>query len=167
MKNLRPLRPALALVVAFLLSAFSLPPSAFSAPASAVTLTRVLPGYQTADHFKRISEYFDAKENPSGQILLRTNPTSRDGYYFLLRLKNTGPALTAAAAELQLITPASPNVVTHTFPIATLPTGSRIVQLGLTGPDWPDAQAHPVAWQLRLLTADGTELLRHHSHLWQ
>ncbi len=161
MKNLRLVR---LLFCAFSLSAFS--PSAFPA-APAVTLTRILPGYQTADHFKRISEYLDGQENRSGQILLRSQPASRDGYYFLLRIENPDTAQHNLVAELQLIAPDAPTAKTHTFPLATLPTGSRIVQLGLTGSDWPDAKAHPVAWQLRLLAADGTELLRRQSHLWK
>jgi hypothetical protein len=141
--------------------------SAVRLAAADLTTVRIWPAYRTADSFERISEFFDGKENTGGQTYLRSQPAAREGFYFLTRIKNPGTPLENVRVELSVITPASsePKVFTA-FPPATVPTGSHVFQIGLTGTDWPDATANPVAWQLRLLTADGQELLRTQSFLW-
>ena len=148
-----------------------LPLSAFAAadknaaPAP-VELVRLWPGYRTAESFDRISEYFTNEENTGAQIILRTQPKERAGYYFLLRVKNAAP-LAGARIELDLITAAAPRPQTHTFTPASLPAGKPVINLGVTGADWPGGpDAHPVAWRLRLLAADGRELLSEQSFLW-
>jgi hypothetical protein len=142
---------------------------AFSQNLAAADLTavRVWPAYRTAASFERISEFIDGRENTSGQTILRSQPATRDGFYFLTRLKNSGPALENIRVELDILTPVSPEPrrIT-TFAATTIPAGSHVFQIGLTGTDWPDAQVQPVAWQLRLLNAEGRELLREQSFLW-
>jgi hypothetical protein len=135
--------------------------------AADLTAVRVWPGYRTAESFERISEYLDGKENAGGQIYLRSQPATREGLYFLTRVKNTGAALENVSVELNVITPASaePKRI-NTFAPTRIPAGSHVFQIGLTGTDWTDPAAHPVAWQLRLLSADGQELLREQSFLW-
>jgi hypothetical protein len=135
--------------------------------AADLTVVRVWPAYRAAASFERISEFFDGRENTGGQTVLRSQPATRDGFYFLTRLKNKGPALANVRVELDILTPASPEPrrVT-TFAATTIPAGSHVFQIGLTGTDWPDAQLQPVAWQLHFLNADGQELLREQSFLW-
>jgi hypothetical protein len=42
------------------------------------------------------------------------------------------------------------------------------MNLGLTGADWPGGeQAHPVAWKLELVAADGRVLAAEKSFLWE
>jgi hypothetical protein len=141
--------------------------SAVRLAAADLTTVRIWPAYRTADSFERISEFFDGKENTGGQTYLRSQPAAREGFYFLTRIKNPGTPLASVRVELSVITPASSEPkVFNTFPPATVPTGSHVFQIGLTGTDWPVATANPVAWQLRLLNADGQELLRDQSFLW-
>jgi hypothetical protein len=52
-----------------------------------IEVVRVWPEYRTAESFDRISEYFTGRENPGNQIILRTRPESRAGFYFFTRLK--------------------------------------------------------------------------------
>jgi hypothetical protein len=133
---------------------------------SSVEVVRLWPGYRTDESFDRISEYFTDKENTGAQLLLRTQPKERAGYYFLLRVKNAAP-LAGARIELDLITAAAPRPKTHTFTPASLPAGKPVLNLGVTGADWPGGpDAHPVAWRLRLLAVDGRELLSEQSFLW-
>ncbi|MGC4071291.1 MAG: hypothetical protein QM760_01975 [Nibricoccus sp.] len=135
--------------------------------AADLATVRIWPGYRTAESFERMSEFFDGKENSGGQILLRSQPATREGFYFLTRIKNTGTALENVSIELTVITPSSADPKRFTnFAITRVPAGSHVFQIGLTGTDWPDATAHPVAWQLRLLNAEGQELLREQSFLW-
>jgi hypothetical protein len=135
--------------------------------AADLTAVRVWPGYRTAESFERISEFFDGQENTGRQTVLRSQPATREGFYFLTRIKNAGPVLENVRVELNVITPASaePKRITS-FATTTVPVGNHVFQIGLTGADWPDATAQPVAWQLRLLSADGQELLREQSFLW-
>ncbi len=150
----------LALTIALLFSAARLAAADLSA-------VRIWPAYRTADSFERISEFFDGKENTGGQTYLRSQPAVREGFYFLTRIKNPGTPLENVRVELSVITPASADPkVFAAFPAATIPTGSHVFQIGLTGADWPDATTNPVAWQLRLLSADGRELLKEQSFLW-
>ena len=135
--------------------------------AADLTAVRVWPAYRTADSFERISEFFNGQENSSGQTLVRSQPNIRDGFYFLTRIKNTGPAIMDVRIEVSVIMPASPEPRRITrFAATTVPTGNHVFQIGLTGTDWPDAQVQPVAWQIRILDTEGRELLREQSFLW-
>lgn len=147
-------------LVALLLAALASPLSAAD-----VQIARVWPGYRTAESFERISEYFTGRENSGRDIILRTQPSAREGFYFLTRLANRAAAIEGATFELSVISPTSALPRTHRF-VANIPAGSRAFQLGLTGNDWPDPQAEPVAWQVIVWGPDGTELARKHSFLW-
>lgn len=138
-----------------------------AAPAFAADLTivRVLTGWRDAASFKRISEYFDGKENTGGEAVLRTHPDQRAGYYFLVRVTNPGAARTVQA-RLELIRALDAKPVVHTFTPA-LGAGDTVFHLGLTGADWPDAKANPVAWKLELADADGRVLATAKSYLWE
>jgi hypothetical protein len=136
------------------------------AASTGVEFVRVWPGWQDASAFDRISEYFTGHENPGRRTILRTHPEARAGFYFLVRARNSGAALTGATFNLQVIAPDSPDAKTYTFP-AKLSDGATVFQLGLTGADWPGPKTHPVAWQLRLLAADGAVLAKAQSFLWE
>jgi hypothetical protein len=138
---------------------------ATSARAADVTFVRVWPGYRTAESFDRISEYLGGQENTGGQTVLRSQPAQRDGFYFLVRLKNAGEAIAGASVELNVITPASATPRTLTF-ATDLPAGQHVFQCGLTGADWPDATAHPVAWKIVIRAPGGAELSSTQSFLW-
>ena len=133
--------------------------------AAGTEMVRVFTGWRDAASFQRVTEYLDGKENTGGIIVLRSQSGSRAGFYWLVRLKNDGEPLAGAKFELQVITPTSPEAKTFTFP-ADVTAGSPLYQLGLTGADWPGAKSRPVAWQLRLLAADGKTLIAKESFLW-
>jgi hypothetical protein len=128
-------------------------------------IVRTWPGYRTAETFSRVSEYFTGRENTGGQTYLRSQPAQREGYYFLLRVKNGSDALTSASLELNLITARSPEPVTYRYPVA-VPAGQHVFQVGLTGSDWPNPEETPVAWQLVIRDAEGAVLVSDQSFLW-
>ncbi|KXU37923.1 hypothetical protein AXK11_01900 [Cephaloticoccus primus] len=139
---------------------------------AALELVRIWPGWRSADSFLRLSEYFGGGENRSGQTILRSQPSERGGFYFLTRIKNPGAEWADVRFELQVIRPDSPHAKTYTF-AATLTAGSHAYNLGLTGSDWTGwdgkspEDTQPVAWRLRLLDAQGRELLSKSSFLWR
>jgi hypothetical protein len=138
---------------------------ALGVSAAEIAIVRVWPSYRTADSFERISEYFGGSENSSRRTVLRTQAGERAGYYFLVRVANSGPAQAGCTWQLQVILPtaAQPHVLTFK---TDFPAGKRVYELGLTGSDWPNAHAEPVAWKLVLLAADGHELVSQQSFLW-
>jgi len=136
-----------------------------AASAAEVAFVRIWPAWREADSFVRISEYFGGGENTGRQTVLRTQVGERSGFYFLVRTRNPGTAITGAKFELKVIKPDSPVTRTYTFP-ATVPAGGHVFNLGLSGADWPGKDVQPVAWQLRLLAADDRELGSGQSFLW-
>ena len=136
-------------------------------PASAADLTiiRAFTGWRAADSFKHISEYFNGREDTHGETMLRTHPDQRAGYYFLLRIANSGTPV-AVKLTVQLIMPAGHQSTTFTF-ATELKSGVQVLNLGLTGEDWPDAKANPVAWKLDVATPDGRVLATEKSYLWE
>lgn len=136
---------------------------ASAASAADVKFVRVWPDYRTADSFTRVGEYFGGKEH-TPELLVRSQPAARDGFYFLARFKSS-EALPGAILAIETIQPGSDIPSVH-FLSVDLPQGSRAILAGLTGNDWPSAKVKPSAWRLRLLSAGGTELARQQSFLW-
>jgi hypothetical protein len=139
--------------------------SAGLARAAEVEFVRVWPKWRDAESFKRISEYFDGQENTGSQVVLRSHPEIRSGFYFLARVTHSGPAFSAAKVVLTLITPDSPKAKTYTF-MTALSAGDTVFNLGLTGADWAGETVHPVAWKIEVVTTDGRLLGAAKSFLW-
>ncbi len=136
------------------------------ARAADAEFVRVWPGWRDADAFDRIAEYFGGSETHGKQLVLRTHAETRAGYYFLLRVKNAA-ALAGATFQVSVIRPDAPEPKVFSFPTA-LPEKETVLQLGLTGADWPGGKkANPVAWKIALLAADGRTLAEHKSFLWE
>lgn len=133
------------------------------APAAEVKLVRVWPEYRSAASFVRIAEYFGGKES-APELIVRSQPEARDGYYFLARFE-TSEALPGSIIAVEYTLPGEESARVQFFP-ADLPAGSRAVLAGVTGADWPDAKVAPTAWRIRLLGPAGTEVARAQSFLW-
>jgi len=129
-----------------------------------VTVVPIFTGYREAASFKRISEYFSGKENTGGQLILRTHPDQRSGYYLQFRI-NTATTVDAKLV-LQIITPdtATPRIFNFTTSLAGPKT---MLNLGLTGTDWSDMKINPVAWRLEVYSVDGKLLGVENSYLWE
>ena len=97
------------IVVGLLLAAFA------PLHAAEVELARVWPGWRDAESFERVSEFFTGKENAGKQVILRSRPETRGGYYFLVRAINPGGEIAGTKFVLQIITPAQPLAKTFTF----------------------------------------------------
>lgn len=152
-------RPTVLALAALVLAPLFAP----AASAAEVKLVRVWPEYRSGASFVRISEYFGGKEK-APELLVRSQPNSREGYYFLARFKST-EALPGSIVVLEYVLPGEEAERVQFFPV-DLPRGSRAVLAGLTGADWPGAKVAPTAWRLRLLGPAGTELAREQSFLW-
>ncbi len=138
---------------------------AVTAAAADVRIVRVFTGWRDAASFKRISEYFDGRENTGGEVVLRTQPAERGGYYFLVRTENKGAPF-AATFAFQVVFPDQPEPRTFTFK-ADVPAGQTVFNFGLTGTDWPDAKVSAAAWKLDLRDAAGAAVATEKSYLWE
>ncbi|MDX2186728.1 MAG: hypothetical protein SFV32_07345 [Opitutaceae bacterium] len=132
-----------------------------------VSIVRIWTEYRDAASFERMGEFFTGKEKLGGDLVVRSRSDDRDGYYLLLRVKNRGDALAGVRTELNAIFPSSPKARSFThFPAISLPRGSQVVHVGITGDDWPEGLSHPVAWELRMFDSEGRLILRDASYLW-
>ena len=140
--------------------------AAARAPAAGAEFVRIWPAWQEASAFDRIGEYFGTAEPGAGTTVLRTSPGTREGYYFLSRVRTVSPA-NGARFELQVIRPDAPTPVTFQFR-ANVPAGETAFQLGLTGTAWPGgSRANPVAWKISFFDGNGRLLAEHKSFLWE
>ena len=140
--------------------------STIATRAADVEFLRVWPGWREAESFERISEYFGGRENTGRQIVLRTQPGDRAGYYFLVRV-NSAAAVPTATFELSVIRPDTPQPKTYRFTTG-VPAKETVFQLGLTAHDWPQGEkANPVAWKLVLVGAENQVLAERKSFLWE
>lgn len=155
--------PRLAACLAFL----ALSVAAHAAPAE---FLRVWPQWRSAESFKRIAEFFGAPETTGREVILRTHPENRDGYYFLVRVKHDA-GLAGATFVVHVIRPDGPEARTFTFPVPAAirdRAGETVFLLGLTGADWPGGEeVHPVAWKLELQGANQDVLAAKKSFLWE
>ncbi len=163
-----PLPKSFFLVVAITclaLSGFSAARAANSSGDNGVAFVRVFTGWKEGSSFKRISEYFDGKENTGGTTVLRTRPEQRSGFYFFTRVNNPGPAQSVKVL-LEVVLPTDKQTKDFSF-TTDLKPGSNLFDLGLTGDDWADPKANPVAWKIDLVTSDGRILASEKSYLWE
>lgn len=133
---------------------------------SLVEFVRVWPQWRDAKGFKRISEYFTGRENPSGLEIRRSRPADRAGYYFLARVRHKTVTLVGAKFQLHIITPDAPEPKPVLEFAADTGPGEDVFEIGLTGKDWPNSKQHPVAWRLDLVAQDGHLLAWSQSFLW-
>ena len=134
--------------------------------ATEVEFVRVWPQWRAAESFERISEFFGGGENTGGHLILRTRAETRAGYYFVVRLAHAA-SLEGAKFEVSVVRPDTVEPKAFSLPV-TAPRKDDVVELGLTGADWPGGEkAHPVAWKLTLRAADGRVLAEQKSFLWE
>jgi len=144
----------------FILSLFSF--SIFAAETPFVSVR-----YLEKQTFLRISEYFDGKENTGNRLICRSKPDARAGLYLVFSLKESTRKLPSdLVARWQVISPQSPNPVEHRITVPNERPRGKDLFVGLTGSDWPDPDARPVAWRFTLETSDGKVLLARKSFLW-
>ncbi len=151
----------------FLLLALLTLASAAPLPAAEIPEARVAAAYRDAEQFYRISEFFTGKESTGGDIILRTDPTERGGYYFTVKLPRY-PYRTEvpAAVQLQVILPGDVDPTLFEFPLGPHRRRNPLILVGLTGKNWPDSSAHPLAWQITFHDSEGQPIARQKSFLW-
>ncbi len=136
--------------------------------AQAVEIDHSTSRYETAQTFKRISEYFTGRENTGNRMILRTNPQVRPGYYFIFSLDESMQALPEGSIALMgVIWPGNPKPVEYALFLPIPRENKKELWFGLTGNANPGQTAQPVAWKISLLSPDGSTLVERKSFLWE
>jgi len=156
---------ALALLLALAVIGTPLARAATAAASSDVKIVRVFSGWRDAASFKRISEYFTGRENTGGEVVVRSQPAARGGYYFLVRTANTAAPF-RGTFKFTVVLPKAPDARVFTF-TADVPAGQTVFNFGLTGADWPGADVDASAWKLELLDDAGATRATEKSYLWE
>lgn len=134
---------------------------------TSVEILNIQPRYIEDETFKRAAEYLTGKENVGNRIIIRTDKTQRDGYYFVLildeRVRDLPPG---TYIEGEFYTPKSPDMQTHTFQLPSKLSRSKEIFIGLTGEDWPQKDGVPAAWQFTIKNSNGEVLANRKSYLW-
>lgn len=144
---------------------------AAASPGLAVAETEIVRAsarHRDSRQFFRISEFFTNRENTGGEVIVRSQPDEREGYYFTVRLKPYPYRnhTVEEAIHLEVIMPGNVEPTLFTFPLGPAKRRNPLILAGLTGRDWPDSSAHPLAWRLSFLDAEGAVLAREQSFLW-
>lgn len=125
---------------------------------------------QFRDHrqFLRISEFFTGRENTGSDFIVRSDPETRAGYYFTVRLKPYPyrKHTVDEAVRLEVIMPGDVEPTLFTFALGPGKKRNPLILIGLTGDDWPDSGARPLAWRISFMNADGETLVQKQSFLW-
>jgi hypothetical protein len=159
-----PLKP----IVFALVSTLAASGASFADAKDPDAITRIWTGFRDAQSFVRLSEYFDGKENPGNTVVLRTSPDSREGFYFTIRLNGTANRpLVPGKLRLDVIAPDAEKPVTYEFDFTPANRKSSLVELGVTGPDWPAGKTLPLAWRIEILDGNGDVTAARNSFLWE
>lgn len=144
--------------------------SLFSAQASyavGLNVVRASTEYRDERQFARISEFFTGRENTGSDVILRSQPEERNGYYWTIKLRRY-PYLERVedAVRLEVVIPGNLEPTLFSFPLGPAEKRNPLLLVGLTGNDWPDPAALPLAWRLSFLDAEGVVLAQAKSFLW-
>lgn len=134
-----------------------------------IAIVRVWTAFRESKSFVRLGEYREDDREPGGAQILRSQPASRDGYYFTVRLRATDgtKAIPDGKIVLNVVAPDAAQPQTYTFPYAVAGARSAQLLVGLTGADWKYGKVMPLAWKIAVVAADGTTLAQRESFLWE
>lgn len=113
----------------------------------------------------RASDVLGAKEDHGADVVFRTDPAAREGYYFYVKLADAPPA--SARLVLQVVRAENTAAERYEFPARFrpgFPFGEYVI--GLTGKQAGDAKWRPLAWRVTVVDAQGKVLAAKHSFLW-
>lgn len=134
---------------------------------TSVDILEIKPRYMKAEAFIRIKEYLTGSEHLGDRVVVRSQPSSRDGYYFTLILGEELRDLPKGIVIIgEFYSKNSLDAQSFEFKLpASLPETNEVF-VGLTGADWPDSDAVPAAWKFTIKDANGNTLASEKSFLW-
>lgn len=133
-----------------------------------VAINRVFIKYREAQDFRTIRAYFSNGTYNTRRCIMRSQEESWDGVYFIAEMEDLVRSLPAdSRLKLEVITPFDPMPRSYMFDIPEHRKTTWELHAGLTGSDWPDAEARPLAWKLSVIDSADKELATFKSFLWE
>jgi hypothetical protein len=135
--------------------------------AAEIKVVRASAEYRDERQFARISEFFTGRENTGSDVILRSQPGEREGYYWTIKLKRFPYREEVEnAVRLEVVVPGDIEATLFSFPLGPAKRRNPLLLIGLTGDDWPDPTALPLAWRISFLNAEGNLVAQAKSFLW-
>ena len=132
-----------------------------------MAIKQVYHEYKEANDFRRISQYFDGKENRGKRFIARTQPNAYGGYYFVIRLNDRVSNLPQESqVKLAVILPQQPEPKVYKLTVPQNESRSCEIYAGITGSDWADPLQTPIAWRIMVYDNQKKLLAEQHSFLW-
>ena len=123
--------------------------------------------YLTANNFKSLAESFTGNEDMGEAGVVRSDPESRDGMYFVLQLSRYVKHIPLGSEVLVQYTRSdNPQVTSKTMPLVDLNKNGSYLYVGITGPDWPGPDTKVTAWKISILDASGNPIVEKKSFTW-
>ena len=136
-------------------------------PAKGAEIVRVQPEFRTEESFHRILEFFTGREHTGRREILRTDTDIREGFYLTARVRRADrKTFNQGTALLELAMPEERETRAYEYSLESIERRRPLVMFGVTGEEWPEDLARPLAWKLTLLNAEGRELDSEQSFLW-
>lgn len=141
-----------------------------TANGSTVPISYAVFSWKDEKNFKRISEFFTDEEFTGATCVVRTDPSVRDGLYFILGIECGEKIPAGSVAVLRYFRPDKLGEQKAEFSLPEF-TGTPIgeIRLGLTGEAWPKSLRgeRPTAWEISVRAPDGQLLVFRQSFLWK
>lgn len=135
--------------------------------ARAATIEQVNTRLFGREEFTSIGEYFTGDEHLGGRTILRTEPSRREGYYFVIDLGEPVASLPQGAVVVLRILPAASGQLEELrLPLAGVPRRGERLLVGLTEAAWAQSESPLLAWRVSIEDPVGVELAAEASFLW-
>lgn len=131
-------------------------------------IKEVVTEYRTEQDFKRIREYFTGDEFTGRRLVVRSQADERAGCYFVLTMQEPVRKLpTDAKVRIAVVLSGDEQPAVYDLPLPEERPAGREIFAGLTGTDWADPEARPMAWRVALIDSAGNETSHRNSYLWK
>lgn len=135
---------------------------------NAAAIKKVTTKYQNADDFKTLSSYFTDGDNIGPRIIEKSQANSWDGLYFIVEFEDRPETFpNKYSVLLEVITPFSPQPRSYVYPLSATDKFTWEIYLGITGSDWPNPDAQPLAWKITISDIESTVISEKQSYLWK
>ncbi len=126
--------------------------------------------HKPAEDFKAIVEYLDVEggERPGGRLIFRTDPDTREGFYFAVVLTDCVRELPVGArVQIEYISPDGDNrPLTIEFPLPDERLKTNEIWVGITDGPCPEDGRPMVAWRVQLLDTGDKVIDSRQNFLW-
>lgn len=124
--------------------------------------------FQDADSFKTLTSYFTNGKKEGPRNVVRSNENAWGGMYFIIEFKDRPETFEKKLSiVVDVLTPFSPDPRQYTFTLENSDHFSWEAYFGITGKDWPDSEASPLAWKVTVKDFEGNLLDQRQSFLWK